>query len=382
MTLSGADSVIRNNKGVNGSVLRMNSGKLKLNDTMSMTNNEALNGGVMHIKNAQIETATGKKLTLSNNKASNGGAIYVDNGSFKTDANIEIRDNIATMAGAIYFNKLNSYNVLVNNEKNITYKNNRAEYGATLVFKDTTGTQKVSSISIVDETSAKYGSIYAEGGSGTIVFDKATFTGNGNVNSVGGAFYVKKANVHIDKNSVFARNYNTIYNEGGTVRFVKVTGAHDTTITENTSNDIVFLNNLGEYVLSGNANATYELFGGIFKNTVSPETYTYKLTTPSIVTTTGNVNVKFSGNITFATAANIKNIYVTDPMRETFRIVEASKNMLLSYYVLERGTKVVDDIGSTTGFDGTYTYLDGLYPTCCNYLQYHPVIFHPAPPCK
>ena len=28
LTLSGADSVIRNNKGVNGSVLRMNSGKL------------------------------------------------------------------------------------------------------------------------------------------------------------------------------------------------------------------------------------------------------------------------------------------------------------------------------------------------------------------
>ena len=95
---------------------------------MSMTNNESYNGGVIYAKNVDIETALGKKLTLSNNKASYGGAIYVNDGTFKTNANIEIRDNIATMAGAIYFNKSAGYNVVTNNTKNIIYKNNKEHF--------------------------------------------------------------------------------------------------------------------------------------------------------------------------------------------------------------------------------------------------------------
>ena len=157
-------------------------------------------------------------------------------------------------------------------------------------------------------------------------------------------------------------NTNAIFNNGGTISTETLNTAHAANINEDTTDDIVFVNNKGAYVLSGNTNATYNLNGGIFKNANSGNTYAYKLSTPTNVSdANAKVNMNFNGNITFATGSGIRSIYVTNANTETFKIGAANANMKLAFYVQNRGTKVITDIDSATGFTNAFTYKNVIY---------------------
>ena len=384
VTFTSDKTVVKNNKGVNGSVIQMASGKIKAEANIEMSDNEATNGAVIYMKGGEIVTDTdAESLTFKNNKAVNGGAIYVDTATFKPNAkmtmvdneanngsaifakdstidmsasnyDITIKDNIAT-AGTIYFDNVKGY---VTGTHGFTFDGNKAKNGAVYAFINNNTAVTISGIELdginVDNSNA----IYFKDGSEVVTIKDSKFANIGSATSVGSVMYIDNAKVTLDKQIVFNNNYNAIFNNGGTFTTTTLTGEHATTIDDTTTNDIVFVNGLGNYVLSGNNNATFNLGGGVFKNTANDSTYAYKLSTPSGISANGKVNFIFNGNIAFITGSNMRNIYVTNAATESFKIGTATTDMKLAYYVPSRGTKVIDDIKSASGFTDTFTYKD------------------------
>ncbi|MBR0039297.1 MAG: InlB B-repeat-containing protein [Lachnospiraceae bacterium] len=386
LTFASDSSVIKNNKGVKGSVIRMTSGGIKAKSNVNMSYNEATDGGVIYMTGGDIQAdSTVGSYTFEHNKAVNGGVIYADGITFAADANIVftnnsakngstiyakdstldmsatnkhmyLYDNIATV-GTIYFNNIRG---LVRGNRLMTFNGNAAEKGTIYAFANNNTAVTISSLSVSDIT-VPGSAMYFDGGSQAITFKNSRFEHNGSATSVGSVMYIDGAKVTLDKDVVFNHNYNAVFNNGGTFTTTTLTGPHAAIIDPDTTNDIVFVNGLGDYVLSGNNGATFNLGGGVFKNTANDSTYSYKLSTPAGITGDSKVNFLFNGNITFATGSNMRNIYVTNAATEIFKIGTATRDMKLSYYVPERGTKVIDDINSAGGFTPTFTYKDVVY---------------------
>ena len=335
----------------------MAAGSVKADANVNMSYNEAIDGGVIYMTGGEIRADRSHgSYVFENNKASNGGVIYADNTAFTINADATFTNNIATV-GTIYFNNIKGF---APGSSRLTFNNNRVEKGSLYAFTNNNTSVTITSLSIAN-VSGEGSAMYFNGGAGTITIKNARFENNGSSTSAGSVMYIDKAKVTLDKDIVFNGNYNAVFNNGGTFTTVTLTGPHATTIDEHTTNDIVFVNGLGNYVLSGNNGATFNLGGGVFKNTANNSTYSYKLSTPSGVTGDGKVNFLFNGNITFTAGSNMRNIYVTNASTEIFKIGTATRDMKLSYYVPERGTKVIDDINSAGGFGPTFTYNDVIF---------------------
>ena len=357
LTFGSDDTIIKYNKGVKGSVIRMASGSIKAETNVNMSYNESTDGGVIYMTGGSIlaDKAIGS-YTFEHNKAANGSVIYAENATFTVDSNVAFTNNIATV-GTIYFNNIKGF---ATGNSSLTFNNNRAEKGLCYAFANNNTAVTISSLSVAG-VSGTSSALYFDGGTETITIKNSKYENNGSATSVGSVMYINNAKVTLDKDIVFNNNYNAVFNNGGTFTTVTLTGPHATTIDEHSTNDIVFVNGLGDYVLSGNSGATFNLGGGIFKNTANNSTYAYKLSTPSGIAGGGKVNFLFNGNITFATGSNIRNIYVTNASTETFKIGTATRDMMLAYYVPERGTKIIDNIYSAGGFTPTFTYNDVTY---------------------
>ncbi|MDR3049463.1 MAG: autotransporter domain-containing protein [Elusimicrobiota bacterium] len=165
------------------------------NGQISFTNNTALNGGAIYVKNSNIEIkGMNAKTTFSNNIAQKGGAIYTEgivnielsNGSFEFILNKTNDSN-----GIIEFTSPDTTKFNIINAVNLIAKNNVSNIGGFLYFNRINPSITATNIAITGNSAinGSGGAMYYENTEAKIE-GKGTISNNRTVNS-GGAIYLK-----------------------------------------------------------------------------------------------------------------------------------------------------------------------------------------------
>ena len=271
------------------------------------SNNNAVNGGAIHIDSSSNIILGGKSTVMFiNNTATNGGTIHCYNNSeviFEGYINVALVNNIAIQGGAIYSE--NFCNISLEQNSELAIVNNTAQQHGAALF-----TRLYSDIYFNDNSTAMFnennavnngGSVYSEFHS-TIIFtgnSTATFYSNIAYNGEGGAIF---SNIHskvvykgksqtnfisnyaIQGGSMYSSyNSSIIFDEDTSVQFNNSTAISGGALHAYSNCYIVFQGNHTSIVTFIN-NAAEEYGGAI------------NLVKYSNITVKGNVTVKFYNN--------------------------------------------------------------------------------------
>ena len=206
------NSHIGENPG-NGGAINATAGNVTF-DAATITNSEAVNGGVLYYSGSGTITFKGSSKISSNNRATKGGAVYVTGGTIVVQGNSQLMSNRAKEGGAIY-----AENGVISVEQNAKITGNTASQNGGAIYTRT-GTVSITSSNgkISDNTAAQNGGgIYSE--SGTVNISNGTMSGNKATDGAGGSIYTNTGTVNVSGGSISASEASN-----GAALFVDSTG--------------------------------------------------------------------------------------------------------------------------------------------------------------